>query len=429
MQTYLWEYLRERFLKIEVNNSEITRNTGRGLAQGDPLSPLLFNVSTLDICKNISNDFIHISQYADDFVIYTTNKNMLDSINQLKNSVIQISELLSNLGLDISPAKSKICVFKKGVNRQNVSIQIKNSDIPVVNNVKYLGLWLDSSLRWGKHIKELSEKTSKLLNILKLVAGAKWGIHPTYLRRLYISLLRSRLDYAGFLFGDSCQNNLFKLDKIQNQAMRIIGGFIKSTPIHVMGSELGLESLHIRRCYLSGKYYFKCKSLKFNTKFINLLNELSLLMNKWNRKNKPMLLISHEYLKQTQIHISTNLEIFCYDVWVTYINLKNNLVHNVKGVHLAKKRYNLITLKNMCLDYLNNEYKDYYQIFTDGSKERDGAGAAFFDPHQDTHMLFKVNSNVSIMYLELLAISEAISYANSLNYVNFVILTDSKSAI
>lgn len=33
------------------------------------------------------------------------------------------------------------------------------------------------------------------------------------------------------------------------------------------------------------------------------------------------------------------------------------------------------------------------------------------------------------MYVELLAISEALSYANSINYHNLVILTDSKSAL
>ncbi|KAF9409170.1 hypothetical protein HW555_011387, partial [Spodoptera exigua] len=53
------------------------------------------------------------------------------------------------------------------------------------------------------------------------VASSSWGVHPVHLRRLYIAIIRSRLDYGCFLFDNSAKTNIYKLDKIQNQAMRV----------------------------------------------------------------------------------------------------------------------------------------------------------------------------------------------------------------
>lgn len=45
MCNYLFEFLIKRYLKIEQDDiSDIMRWTGRRLAQGEPISPLLFNI-------------------------------------------------------------------------------------------------------------------------------------------------------------------------------------------------------------------------------------------------------------------------------------------------------------------------------------------------------------------------------------------------
>lgn len=118
--SYLWCFLKERRLQIVTGNNTLFRYTNRGLAQGDPLSPLLFNVATVNICKvlNYEND-IGVFQYADDFAVYIIHENIEHSVSKLQSALNLITTLLSNIGLESSPHKSKVCLFSK---KRNVTI-------------------------------------------------------------------------------------------------------------------------------------------------------------------------------------------------------------------------------------------------------------------------------------------------------------------
>ncbi|CAH2098697.1 unnamed protein product [Euphydryas editha] len=96
---YLWNFLTFRNLKIRHVEGFISRRTGQGLAQGDPLSPLLFNVATYNICNSIKNIFV--SQYADDFALYVSEKNLDNACCLLQASLDFLINSLHNLGLSV----------------------------------------------------------------------------------------------------------------------------------------------------------------------------------------------------------------------------------------------------------------------------------------------------------------------------------------
>lgn len=178
-----------------------------------------------------------ISQYADDLVIYITNKQIKISERNLQDALNYLVTLLGEIGLTLSPTKSNYCVFIRGQRRILPVLKLYEEPLLLVECVKYLSVWLDRSLHWRKHINETVSKCTKFLNLLKVLAGSTWGVHTKHLRRLYISLVRSRIDYACYLYDCSAKTHICKLDKLQNQALRVVGGFIRSTPIHVMESE------------------------------------------------------------------------------------------------------------------------------------------------------------------------------------------------
>lgn len=429
---YLWNFLKERNLKILTKGTYISRTTGRGLAQGDPISPLLFNLATLSICKHIRNDGVFVSQYADDFVLYSVCSNVKEGTQNLQNSVDILVKMLLDIGLEISPSKSKVCIFKRGYKKETtISILVNDMPLEIVDNIRYLGLWLDRTLKWSKHIAELVTKCSKSLRVFKVLAGSGWGVHPCHLRKLYISIIRSRLDYGNFLYDNGLKTSLIKLDRLQNQCMRVIGGFVKSTPIHVMQCELNIPPLHIRRYYLASKYWLKAKSFA-DSEIIPIVENLAESAEQsmyWRRRIDPLLVTIHETLKSYPIYTSRRLERYSLDTWVSNVDLSSIVKHNIVNVQKPKNLYKSYNLKCICEQYLLSTYSNYYAIYTDGSQIDNASGLAVFDPQTQFSIKFKLNVKVSIMYVELLAIAEAISYIESFESGNYVILTDSKSAL
>ncbi|KAF9415538.1 hypothetical protein HW555_006857 [Spodoptera exigua] len=157
---YLWNFLSERRLKITdvaVEGREVVRTARNGLAQGDPISPLLFNIATFEICRDIAAN-INVCQYADDFVLYTTGNSILESANRMQASLNMFTEILTQLGLEVSTSKSHYCIFSRGRRTQQLNLSINYSSLGLVDTYKYLGIWLDSSLKWSKHIDEMDPK-------------------------------------------------------------------------------------------------------------------------------------------------------------------------------------------------------------------------------------------------------------------------------
>ncbi|KAL0849736.1 hypothetical protein ABMA28_011694 [Loxostege sticticalis] len=120
---------------------------------------------------------------------------------------------------------------------------------------------------------------------------------------------------------------------------------------------------------------------------------------------------------------------FSLPTWVTNIDIKTHINIEISDLSKAKKTYNSLELLKKSIQTIKQNYGGYYQIFTDGSKDNGGTGAAFFDPQANANMCFKLDRKTSIMAAELYAICESLSYILSCREDNFVLLCDSKSAL
>ena len=78
-----------------------------------------------------------------------------------------------------------------------------------------------------------------------LKAMASKGIEQCHRFLLYQSVIPNVIDY-GLGLTTLSQSNLLKLDGVQNEAMRVIQGTTKNTPIEVMGYLLDLPSMETR---------------------------------------------------------------------------------------------------------------------------------------------------------------------------------------
>ena len=141
---------------------------------------------------------------------------------RLQQTINSLYQWANQNGFKFSTSKA-VCVHfcHKRKLHNDPSLYLNNSPIPIVNQVKFLGLIFDSKLTFIPHIKELKRKCQKALNLIRVVSAQTWGADRDTKLMLYRALVRSRLDYGSIVYGSARPSYIQILDPIQNQGLRI----------------------------------------------------------------------------------------------------------------------------------------------------------------------------------------------------------------
>ena len=137
---------------------------------------------------------------------------------------------------------------------------LNGSPIPVVEEVKCLGIILDKKLSFLPHLRYLKNKCTKALNLLRVVANTSWGADQQTLLHLYRTLIRSKLYYGCIVYGSARGFYLQMLDPIQNYALRLCLGTYRTSPSSSLCVLANEPPLYIRRRKLSIQYSLKLSS-------------------------------------------------------------------------------------------------------------------------------------------------------------------------
>lgn len=100
----------ERFLKSGVMEEGELRPTTKGTPQGGVISPLLSNIALDHLDRYLVSKDLTFVRYADDFVILCKTR------SEAERALGLAQEFLTEMQLQISPNKTKICRFKEGFN-------------------------------------------------------------------------------------------------------------------------------------------------------------------------------------------------------------------------------------------------------------------------------------------------------------------------
>ena len=119
----------------------------KGVQQGNPLSPILFNLYINDIFEVIKNDNMvtldneykfNSLMYADDLIIMST------TLEGLQKSLDALNGYCKKWKLNINYKKTKSMVFSKGNNIKKINLTINSNNIENTKEVKYLGISINS---------------------------------------------------------------------------------------------------------------------------------------------------------------------------------------------------------------------------------------------------------------------------------------------
>ena len=198
-----------------------------GATQGSILGPPLFNTNVRSQPKVFKYCKFKTSSFADDSNGRRT-FSLTFQLNVVKYEVVKCLKLIVEWShahfMKINPGKTEILLFYPPSLEKEVIIKgvvFEEQCIRFSEYVKNVGVYLDKNLNLNIHVNNV---TSHCYKILKDIGSIKKTLQKDDLARLVHSVITSRLDYCNVLFLNISKENLFKLQKVQNMAAKLVLG-------------------------------------------------------------------------------------------------------------------------------------------------------------------------------------------------------------
>lgn len=234
-RVYYGGYLTEREVEMEL-----------GTPQGGVLSPFLFNVLMDKLISDIQlKPTDNIICYADDICLRS------ESVQDMQNLVTQLYESTLECGLVISIPKTKMMWPNDTFNNQ---VNIRGTALTTCATYKYLGVVVPLQ---DNYVSQLKDRLTKRLRPLKALAGRYAGANVKICRMFYLTYIRSLVDYHALHLITRPPRELQQLEKVQNDALRIILNCPRTTRIVNMLTELNITSLRDHICRTATLYGLK----------------------------------------------------------------------------------------------------------------------------------------------------------------------------
>ena len=250
------DYLSNRTQSVRVNDTLSTfKNIECGVPQGSVLGPLLFLIFLNDL--NSLSPNLEVITFADDASIFISNPSMTALESQMNKELSNIHTWFECNMLKLNLQKTGFQLFSKSKNFTEPRLNINDTPIAKLEEVKFLGLLVDSSLSFKPHIHKLSLKLAQLSGVIR---GAKQLLNKSQLMLLYNALIFPHLTYCCLIWGINYQSHLKRILLLQKRIARHILGLSYSESVsHRFGD---LQMLNI---YSIIKY----KAVIFALKYLN----------------------------------------------------------------------------------------------------------------------------------------------------------------
>lgn len=166
------------------------------------------------------NNNVKLNLFADDTVICICTENLNDGIQEINRTLMDVSKYLKINKMKLNMNKTKAMIISninKKVDKANVKIKIDNEQIELVNEIKYLKIFIDEKLNFNKNTDYICKKASAKEGMLKRLISRKTGIEERICT--YKTIVAPHFEYCAsinFLCND---NQMNRMQKLQNRAI------------------------------------------------------------------------------------------------------------------------------------------------------------------------------------------------------------------
>jgi hypothetical protein len=167
-----------------------------------------------------------------------------DTADLVDEDLQAINQWSDKWHVTFSPPKTEEMIISNRRHRvAHPPLNLNGTPIKQVQHHKHLGLTLSHDLSWTEHIKQVVDKATRRLGIMRTL---KYKLDRLSLERIYMAFVRPILEYGDIVWDSSLQS-LDPLEAIQRNAARIVTGATAKCSTKGLYDETAWEPLADRR--------------------------------------------------------------------------------------------------------------------------------------------------------------------------------------
>lgn len=247
----LKSYLEHRHFFVNHQNQETSLHPiYAGVPQGSVLGPILYILYTADLPTTRKT---MTATFADDTAVLASHADPIIASNNLQQNLAKTEDWMRKWRMRANRDKSTHVTYtlRRGT---CPPVIFNNEEIPQADCVKYLGLHLDRSLTWKKHIitkrKQLGLKFQKMYWLM----GKASQLSTENKILLYKSIIKPIWTYGIQLWGTASNSNIEILQRFQSKVLRCIVDAPWYVPNVAIHSDLQINSVKEEIRHFSVKY-------------------------------------------------------------------------------------------------------------------------------------------------------------------------------
>ncbi len=209
---------------IAEGTSSVKAAIPSGVSQGSAIAPSLFAAFIDPLLTATLPSTTHpLFQvlFADDFLGVKVLRDRSDEC-ELQLELDGILQIIRNLGLSVNVAKSAILVCSLAPRPPVLEIRpsINGSEIPIVNELKYLGVILDRKLAFNRNAQITASKAKRIIGVLWAQVGKFAGSEAFHI--LCTAKLMPVLSYCLPVVAPKSERDFAVLEKVNRFALHLL---------------------------------------------------------------------------------------------------------------------------------------------------------------------------------------------------------------
>jgi hypothetical protein len=241
-----------------------------------------------------------------------------------------ISNWFSANKLSLNIDKTKYISFGKKISDDNsVNLNINGVNICQVNSISFLGVIIQSNLKWNEHVQNKANKISKVNSILSRM---KYMLPERVLINIYNALILPHLSYGILAWGDTNRSLQKRLIVLQKKSLRNIANLKYNAHTESLFKKYDILKFHDIYKTNCCKLYYRCKINTLPNYHVSKLPSIETVLTHFTRQS------SNIYINIIRLNIEKQL---CnYKIGTQWNSLPENL-KELKNVSISSFSRNL----------------------------------------------------------------------------------------